>query len=236
MNIGLRSTGNSSNYNCEWLRGGSLPRNSPHLGYRGYGSGHWNPLSHKATKVTVVLEGHQDDGHQDPQKNEVTKATKATKTIMTTMVSLSTVTTVAIIATTATVATLASMTTVATLGIGTTMVCMAIVPTVTRDVTVPTVAPMVTVTTEASMATMVTKATKVTVATMVTVTRHPSWKNPSKSCPGREPCQGSRTSTEGLEQPRQHRTAWTAEIERHLGPLGHFPIEGFGSGNVTASC
>ncbi|XP_054149847.1 NAD(P)(+)--arginine ADP-ribosyltransferase 2-like [Melozone crissalis] len=32
MNIGLRSTGNSSNYNCEWLRGGSLPRNSPHLG------------------------------------------------------------------------------------------------------------------------------------------------------------------------------------------------------------
>uniref|UniRef100_A0A8C3Q483 NAD(P)(+)--arginine ADP-ribosyltransferase n=1 Tax=Geospiza parvula TaxID=87175 RepID=A0A8C3Q483_GEOPR len=32
MNIGLRSTGNSSKYNCEWLRGGSLPRNSPHLG------------------------------------------------------------------------------------------------------------------------------------------------------------------------------------------------------------
>ncbi|XP_041321011.1 NAD(P)(+)--arginine ADP-ribosyltransferase 2-like [Pyrgilauda ruficollis] len=30
--IGLRSTGNSSNYNCEWLRGGSLPRNSPHFG------------------------------------------------------------------------------------------------------------------------------------------------------------------------------------------------------------
>ncbi|XP_059724928.1 erythroblast NAD(P)(+)--arginine ADP-ribosyltransferase-like isoform X2 [Haemorhous mexicanus] len=32
MNIRLRSTGNSSNYNCEWLRGGSLPRNSAHLG------------------------------------------------------------------------------------------------------------------------------------------------------------------------------------------------------------
>ncbi|XP_037985892.1 erythroblast NAD(P)(+)--arginine ADP-ribosyltransferase-like [Motacilla alba alba] len=32
MNIGLRSTGTFSNYNCEWLRGGSLPRNSPHLG------------------------------------------------------------------------------------------------------------------------------------------------------------------------------------------------------------
>ncbi|XP_030117173.4 NAD(P)(+)--arginine ADP-ribosyltransferase 2 [Taeniopygia guttata] len=32
MKIVLRSTGNSSNYNCEWLRGGSLPRNSPHLG------------------------------------------------------------------------------------------------------------------------------------------------------------------------------------------------------------
>ncbi|XP_037985896.1 NAD(P)(+)--arginine ADP-ribosyltransferase 2-like [Motacilla alba alba] len=32
MNIGLRSTGTLSKYNCEWLRGGSLPRNSPHLG------------------------------------------------------------------------------------------------------------------------------------------------------------------------------------------------------------
>ncbi|KAL9869731.1 NAD(P)(+)--arginine ADP-ribosyltransferase 2-like isoform 1-T2 [Geothlypis trichas] len=32
VQIELRSTGNSSNYNCEWLRGGSLPRNSPHLG------------------------------------------------------------------------------------------------------------------------------------------------------------------------------------------------------------
>ncbi|XP_005431193.2 erythroblast NAD(P)(+)--arginine ADP-ribosyltransferase-like [Geospiza fortis] len=32
LNIELRSTGNSSKYNCEWLRGGSLPRNSPHLG------------------------------------------------------------------------------------------------------------------------------------------------------------------------------------------------------------
>ncbi|XP_032922089.1 erythroblast NAD(P)(+)--arginine ADP-ribosyltransferase-like [Catharus ustulatus] len=31
MHIKLRSTGNSSNYNCEWLRGGSLPRTSPHL-------------------------------------------------------------------------------------------------------------------------------------------------------------------------------------------------------------
>ncbi|XP_032922369.1 erythroblast NAD(P)(+)--arginine ADP-ribosyltransferase-like [Catharus ustulatus] len=31
MRIGLRSIGNSSNYNCEWLRGGSLPRTSPHL-------------------------------------------------------------------------------------------------------------------------------------------------------------------------------------------------------------
>ncbi|XP_066060898.1 NAD(P)(+)--arginine ADP-ribosyltransferase 2-like isoform X1 [Chamaea fasciata] len=30
--IELRSTGNSSNYDCEWLKGGSLPRNSPHLG------------------------------------------------------------------------------------------------------------------------------------------------------------------------------------------------------------
>ncbi|KAM3680693.1 NAD(P)(+)--arginine ADP-ribosyltransferase 2-like [Ammospiza maritima maritima] len=32
VQIELCSTGNSSNYNCEWLRGGSLPRNSPHLG------------------------------------------------------------------------------------------------------------------------------------------------------------------------------------------------------------
>ncbi|XP_063015115.1 NAD(P)(+)--arginine ADP-ribosyltransferase 2-like [Melospiza melodia melodia] len=32
LNIGLRSTGNCSNHNCEWLRGGSLSRNSPHLG------------------------------------------------------------------------------------------------------------------------------------------------------------------------------------------------------------
>ncbi|KAM4906963.1 NAD(P)(+)--arginine ADP-ribosyltransferase 2-like [Sylvia borin] len=28
--IELQSTGNSSNYNCEWLKGGSLSRNSPH--------------------------------------------------------------------------------------------------------------------------------------------------------------------------------------------------------------
>ncbi|KAM7036976.1 erythroblast NAD(P)(+)--arginine ADP-ribosyltransferase-like [Passerculus sandwichensis] len=32
VNIGLVSTGNSSNHNCEWLQGGSLPRNSPHRG------------------------------------------------------------------------------------------------------------------------------------------------------------------------------------------------------------
>ncbi|XP_039947364.1 erythroblast NAD(P)(+)--arginine ADP-ribosyltransferase-like [Hirundo rustica] len=32
MVIDLQSTGNASNYNCEWLKGGSLPRNSPHLG------------------------------------------------------------------------------------------------------------------------------------------------------------------------------------------------------------
>ncbi|XP_064559738.1 NAD(P)(+)--arginine ADP-ribosyltransferase 2-like [Zonotrichia leucophrys gambelii] len=32
VQIVLRSTGNFSNYNCEWLRGGSLPRNSPQLG------------------------------------------------------------------------------------------------------------------------------------------------------------------------------------------------------------
>ncbi|XP_032922245.1 NAD(P)(+)--arginine ADP-ribosyltransferase 2-like [Catharus ustulatus] len=31
MNIELRSTGIFSNYNCEWLRGGSLPRTSPNL-------------------------------------------------------------------------------------------------------------------------------------------------------------------------------------------------------------
>ncbi|CAN8176884.1 unnamed protein product [Coccothraustes coccothraustes] len=32
LNIGLRSTGNYSYYDCEWLRGGSLPRNSPYFG------------------------------------------------------------------------------------------------------------------------------------------------------------------------------------------------------------
>ncbi|XP_039947350.1 NAD(P)(+)--arginine ADP-ribosyltransferase 2-like [Hirundo rustica] len=32
MVIELHSTGNGSNYDCEWLNGGSLPRNSPHLG------------------------------------------------------------------------------------------------------------------------------------------------------------------------------------------------------------
>ncbi|KAM4908187.1 NAD(P)(+)--arginine ADP-ribosyltransferase 2-like [Sylvia borin] len=32
MHIELQSTGNSSNYDCEWLKAGSLPRNSPHLG------------------------------------------------------------------------------------------------------------------------------------------------------------------------------------------------------------
>ncbi|XP_030826696.1 NAD(P)(+)--arginine ADP-ribosyltransferase 2-like [Camarhynchus parvulus] len=32
VQIEFRSTGNSSKYNCEWLRGGSLPRNSLHLG------------------------------------------------------------------------------------------------------------------------------------------------------------------------------------------------------------
>ncbi|XP_066196867.1 erythroblast NAD(P)(+)--arginine ADP-ribosyltransferase-like [Sylvia atricapilla] len=31
MHIELQSTGNSSNYDCEWLKGGSLSRNSPHL-------------------------------------------------------------------------------------------------------------------------------------------------------------------------------------------------------------
>ncbi|XP_066062121.1 erythroblast NAD(P)(+)--arginine ADP-ribosyltransferase-like [Chamaea fasciata] len=31
MHIELRSTGNSSNYECEWLKGGSLSRNSPNL-------------------------------------------------------------------------------------------------------------------------------------------------------------------------------------------------------------
>ncbi|XP_066061935.1 erythroblast NAD(P)(+)--arginine ADP-ribosyltransferase-like [Chamaea fasciata] len=30
--IDLRSTGTTSNYECEWLKGGSLPRNSPRLG------------------------------------------------------------------------------------------------------------------------------------------------------------------------------------------------------------
>ncbi|XP_039947347.1 NAD(P)(+)--arginine ADP-ribosyltransferase 2-like [Hirundo rustica] len=30
--IELHSIGNTSNYDCEWLKGGSLPRNSPHLG------------------------------------------------------------------------------------------------------------------------------------------------------------------------------------------------------------
>ncbi|KAM4908188.1 erythroblast NAD(P)(+)--arginine ADP-ribosyltransferase-like [Sylvia borin] len=32
MNIELQSTGNSSNYDCEWLKGGSLSMNSPQLG------------------------------------------------------------------------------------------------------------------------------------------------------------------------------------------------------------
>ncbi|XP_063251229.1 NAD(P)(+)--arginine ADP-ribosyltransferase 2-like [Prinia subflava] len=32
IRIHLSSTGTFSNYNCEWLKGGSLPRNSPHLG------------------------------------------------------------------------------------------------------------------------------------------------------------------------------------------------------------
>nr|XP_054504695.1 NAD(P)(+)--arginine ADP-ribosyltransferase 2-like [Agelaius phoeniceus] len=32
VQIELRSTGNFSNYNCEWLRGGSLPRKFPQLG------------------------------------------------------------------------------------------------------------------------------------------------------------------------------------------------------------
>ncbi|KAM7036977.1 erythroblast NAD(P)(+)--arginine ADP-ribosyltransferase-like [Passerculus sandwichensis] len=32
LNIGLVSTRNCSNYECEWLQGGSLPRNSPHRG------------------------------------------------------------------------------------------------------------------------------------------------------------------------------------------------------------
>uniref|UniRef100_A0A8C3QMT7 NAD(P)(+)--arginine ADP-ribosyltransferase n=1 Tax=Cyanoderma ruficeps TaxID=181631 RepID=A0A8C3QMT7_9PASS len=31
MHIELHSTGNFSNYDCEWLKGGSLSRNSPHL-------------------------------------------------------------------------------------------------------------------------------------------------------------------------------------------------------------
>ncbi|XP_063013396.1 erythroblast NAD(P)(+)--arginine ADP-ribosyltransferase-like [Melospiza melodia melodia] len=177
MNIGLRSTGNSSNYNCEWLQGdilgttwgdGDVQWEPPQElsppwgcspGYCGHGSGHWNPLSHEAIKVTVVLEatveGHQDEGHKDPQRNEATKTTEA---IMTTMAPFSTVTTVAVIATTATLTTFVSMTTLATLGIKIIM---------------------------ATMATVVPKVTKVTVATTamgattVIVTRRPSRGSPS---------------------------------------------------------
>nr|XP_017596711.1 PREDICTED: erythroblast NAD(P)(+)--arginine ADP-ribosyltransferase-like [Corvus brachyrhynchos] len=60
VHIILNSTGTHSNHNCEWLQGGSIPRDPPppwgaSLGHRGHGSDHQNPLSHKASKVTVVL-------------------------------------------------------------------------------------------------------------------------------------------------------------------------------------
>ncbi|XP_057885987.1 NAD(P)(+)--arginine ADP-ribosyltransferase 2-like [Melospiza georgiana] len=193
LQIEHRSTGNSSNHNCEWLRGDILGTTwgdggtqwEPHQelppswgaspGHRGHGSGHWNPLSLEATKVAVVVEatveghqdeGHQDKGHQDPQRNGATKASEA---IMTTVALLSTVTTVVVIVTMASVATLASMTTRATLGIGTTIVSMAIVLTVTQNVTMHTVTTVFAATTETTSDTTASKATKVTVATTATV-------------------------------------------------------------------
>ncbi|RMB90881.1 hypothetical protein DUI87_32714 [Hirundo rustica rustica] len=108
-------------------KGGSLPRNSPHLG-----------VLLLATVAMAV----------DLQRNE---DTKATKTSVTTMVTVATVTIVAIVAT---VATLAPRT---TLGIGSTMATMAIVATVTHEATVATVVTMVTETTEATVATVVPK-------------------------------------------------------------------------------
>ncbi|KAF4798237.1 hypothetical protein TURU_066102 [Turdus rufiventris] len=77
MNIGLHSTGNSSNYNCDWLQGdvtggGDTTRWVPPQdlppplgaspGHCGHGSGHQKPLSQEASKTTVTLETHPHGG------------------------------------------------------------------------------------------------------------------------------------------------------------------------------
>ncbi|XP_032922250.1 erythroblast NAD(P)(+)--arginine ADP-ribosyltransferase-like [Catharus ustulatus] len=52
VEIHLDSIGTYSKYNCEWLRGGSIPRTPP--GHHNPGSGHRDPLSHETTKDTQV--------------------------------------------------------------------------------------------------------------------------------------------------------------------------------------
>ncbi|KAF4791665.1 NAD(P)(+)--arginine ADP-ribosyltransferase 1 [Turdus rufiventris] len=160
MNIGLRSTGNSSNYNCEWLRGditggwghcevGPSSGNPPISGDFSWPLWPWQwspeasePRAHQDHSDPGGHCGHQDhEGHQDLQRNEATNA------IVATMVTLPTV------------AAMVPMTTLATLGIGTTMITMAIVA---------TMATVITVTTEATMATVVSVTTEATMATVVT--------------------------------------------------------------------
>ncbi|KAF4794473.1 hypothetical protein TURU_101827 [Turdus rufiventris] len=58
VEIHLVSIGTYSKYNCEWLRGGSIPRAPCHLGgppgHQSPGTGNQHPLSHEVTKVTKV--------------------------------------------------------------------------------------------------------------------------------------------------------------------------------------
>ncbi|RMB90890.1 hypothetical protein DUI87_32723 [Hirundo rustica rustica] len=160
MVIELHSTGNGSNYDCEWLNGGSLPRNGPHLGGFSWPPWPWQwspePSEPRGHQGCCDLEGHcghhAHKCHQDLQRNEVTKATEASVAVM---VTLATVTILAIVAT---VATLAPRT---TLGIGSTMVTTAIVATVIHEATVTHAA------TVATVVTMVTETTDATVATVV---------------------------------------------------------------------
>ncbi|KAF4804048.1 hypothetical protein TURU_011142 [Turdus rufiventris] len=119
MQIELRSTGNSSSYNCEWLQGDVDPNPGPPPTSGGFSWLLWPwqwspeapvPQDHQEHSDPGGDCGHQEhNGHQDPQRNEATNAVVAT------------------MVTFATVATVVPTTTLATLGIGTTMITMAIV-------------------------------------------------------------------------------------------------------------
>ncbi|XP_056339458.1 erythroblast NAD(P)(+)--arginine ADP-ribosyltransferase-like [Oenanthe melanoleuca] len=99
VQIHLDSFGTYSRYNCEWLKGKSIPRapatsedssGPPQFRQRALGSsgpqshqGHEDPCSHCGNH------DHQD--HQDSQRNKATKTTKATTTTMAALATMASV-------------------------------------------------------------------------------------------------------------------------------------------------